>query len=176
MFVFISKNKYKLLFLSIILIIVIGFIPNQKLLIPVKDATSSSYNAKSFWYNPWGKSGTHKGVDIFANIGTKVIAPCDGIIIKCGKNNLGGNYVVLLSSKWRFHYFAHLSAIYTKSFTIAKKGTIIAAVGDTGNARGKAPHLHYEIHTLIPYIWQVDTTPQGYKKMWYINPIKCFEK
>ena len=78
--------------------------------------------------------------------------------------------------KWRFHYFAHLSAIYTKSFTIAKKGTIIAAVGDTGNARGKAPHLHYEIHTLIPYIWQVDTTPQGYKKMWYINPIKCFEK
>jgi murein DD-endopeptidase MepM/ murein hydrolase activator NlpD len=76
MFVFISKNKYKLLFLSIILIIVIGFIPNQKLLIPVKDATSSSYNAKSFWYNPWGKSGTHKGVDIFANIGTKVIAPC----------------------------------------------------------------------------------------------------
>ena len=176
--------RFKLFFLKypkvliglvlLLLLIIAGFIPNQHLIIPVKDAGKNSYNAASFWYYPWGKSITHKGVDIFASIGSKVIAPCDGIILRCGQNNLGGNYVVLLSSKWRFHYFAHLSARYTDAGSIVKQGDIIAAVGTTGNAQGKTPHLHYEIHTLFPYIWQVDKAPQGYKKMWYINPIACF--
>ena len=170
-----STQKKRLLFI-LLLIIILGFIPSQKLIIPVKDATKSSYNQASFWYYPWGKSGTHKGVDIFATIGTKVLAPCNGLIIYSGKNNLGGNFVVLLSAKWRYHYFAHLSAVYTANFSYVKQGEIIAAVGDSGNAKGKSPHLHYEIHTLIPYIWQIDGAPQGYRKMWYINPINCFQK
>jgi len=38
----------------------------QNLKMPVKGATESDYNANSFWFYPWGKSVTHKGVDIFA--------------------------------------------------------------------------------------------------------------
>lgn len=176
MFVFNKRNivLYSLLF--ILLILGLGYIPNPKLIIPVNGATESSYNKKSFWYYPWGKSGTHKGVDIFAPIGTKVIAPCNGIIISQGQNNLGGNYLLMISWRWRIHYFAHLSAIYAKSGSRVKQASIIGAVGDSGNAKGKAAHLHYEIRSIFPLIWQIDTAPQGYKKMWFINPIREFEK
>jgi murein DD-endopeptidase MepM/ murein hydrolase activator NlpD len=171
-----NSNVKKSVLLCISIIILIGFIPSQNLIIPVDGANSSNYNLKSFWYYPWGKSGTHKGVDIFASVGTKVEAPSAGFVLVCGKNNLGGNYVLMLSSKWRLHYFAHLSAFYTSSLSYVKQGDIIAAVGNSGNAKGKSPHLHYEIMTLLPYFWQVDQAPQGYKKMWYVNPISCFTK
>ncbi len=172
-----TYNKYvkiSIVLFFCIIFISIGFIPSQELIIPVDGASANNYNPTSFWYYPWGKSGTHKGVDIFASIGTKVIAPCSGIIVRCGKNNLGGNYVLMLSSKWRLHYFAHLNARYTSSFSYVKQGDVIAAVGDSGNAKGKSPHLHYEVMTMLPYFWQIDSAPQGYKKMWYINPINCF--
>jgi hypothetical protein len=35
-------------------------------------ATRKSYSQNSFWAYPWGKSVTHKGVDIFAKKGTDV--------------------------------------------------------------------------------------------------------
>ena len=157
-----------------IVILLVGFLPSSRLIIPVEHATESSYNKKSFWYYPWGKSGTHKGVDIFAPMGTKVIAPCNGIIINTGSNELGGNFILLLGAKWRLHYFAHLNAIYTAPLKFVHQEEIIGVVGNTGNAYGKAPHLHYSITTLIPYLGRADTTPQGYKKIWYLNPVDFF--
>jgi|JI10StandDraft_1071094.scaffolds.fasta_scaffold25972_10 hypothetical protein len=41
--------------------LVFFFIP-EKLMKPVGGAKASSYNKKSFWFYPWGKSGTHKTV------------------------------------------------------------------------------------------------------------------
>ncbi len=45
---------------------------------PVAGATISSYNQNSFWAYPWGKSVTHKGVDIFAKEGTAVLSSTGG--------------------------------------------------------------------------------------------------
>lgn len=39
---------------------------------PVKGGTSSDYHPQSFWYDPWGTSVSHKGVDIFKRKGTPV--------------------------------------------------------------------------------------------------------
>lgn len=84
---------------------------------------------------------------------------------------MGGNVVLILGPKWRLHYYAHLQAIKTFALTWAGKGEIIGTVGTTGNAVVKQPHLHYSIITLIPYFLRVDRGRQGWKKIFYLNPI-----
>ncbi len=143
---------------------------------PVEGATKSSYNEKSFWYYPWGKSVTHKGVDIFAKEGTTVGSSTSGLVIYCGQLKMGGNVVFVLGPKWRIHYYAHLQEIKTSVGSWVNKGGIIGTVGTSGNAVGKSPHLHYSIVTAIPYFWRIDLDHQGWKKMFYLNPINFLEE
>lgn len=128
---------------------------------PVDCATKNSYNQHSFWYYPWGKSGTHKGVDIFAKVGTTIHSSTYGIVVYTGQLGLCGNVIVIvvLGPKWRFHYYAHLQEIKTKKFAFVSPNKIIAMVGTSGNTKGKSPHLHYAITTLIPFVWRIDKTP-----------------
>ncbi len=98
----ISRTK-KVLFL-ILVITVIGLIIPERFKMPVVGATKDSYNQESFWYYPWGKSITHKGVDIFAKTGTPIISSTIGLVIYCGQINRGGNVVIVLGPKWRIHY------------------------------------------------------------------------
>lgn len=148
-----------------------GLMIPQNLKMPVQGATKSDYNSKSFWFYPWGKSVTHKGVDIFAKKGTPIHSATWGIVLYSGKISMGGNFVLVLGPKWRLHYYAHLNELKTSSLSIVNKNTIIGTVGDSGNAAGKSPHLHYSIVTLIPYVWKADQDRQGWKKMFYLNPI-----
>ena len=158
--------------IGIISIIVIGFIPPQSLQMPVKGASKESYNQKSYWAYPWGKSVTHKGVDIFAKKSTTINSATYGIVIHTGQLSRGGNIVLILGPKWRFHYYAHLDKITTSRFAFVSKSTPIGTVGSTGNAVGKAPHLHYTIQSIFPYPWRKDESVQGWKKMFYLNPIE----
>ena len=165
------SKKGKLFALGILLILTLGFILPQELTNPVENADEKSYNAKSFWYYPWGKSGTHKGVDIFAKEGTTVNSSTGGLVIFRGEIKIGGKVVLILGPKWRLHYYAHLKDIDTRILSWTSKGERIGTVGTTGNAKGKPPHLHYSIATLIPYPWRIDLEKQGWKKMFYLNPI-----
>ena len=166
-----KKHKVKIGFL---LILIIGFLLPQNLKIPVVNAGKSDYHPKSFWYYPWGKSVTHKGVDIFAKSGTMVTSATKGIVLYTGKIKYGGNFIIILGPKWRLHYYAHLNEIRTKSFHFVNQKSIIATVGISGNAKEKEPHLHYSITTIIPYPWKIDFGKQGWKKMFYLNPIPYF--
>jgi murein DD-endopeptidase MepM/ murein hydrolase activator NlpD len=138
---------------------------------PVKGAGRSSYNQQSFWAHPWGKSVTHKGVDIFAKEGTEVVAATGGWVVYTGIIERGGNVVILLGPGWRFHYYAHLREIKAKRFSLVKRNKLIGLVGTTGNAKGKAPHLHYTIKSMLPLPWRKDNSIQGWKKMFYLNPV-----
>ncbi|MCB9262035.1 MAG: M23 family metallopeptidase [Flavobacteriales bacterium] len=141
---------------------------------PVEGATAKDYHSQSFWYYPWGKSVTHKGVDIFAKKGTNVHSATKGFVVYCGQVGLGGNMVLILGPKWRVHYYAHLNEIKTTSFRYVNQQSVIGTVGNSGNAVSKSPHLHYTISTPIPYIWRKDNSVQGWKKMFYLNPIDYF--
>lgn len=156
--------------------LIIGFLIPQNLKMPVKGVTKSDYNSKSFWFYPWGKSVTHKGIDIFAKKGTEINSSTSGLVLYSGEINIGGKIVVILGPKWRIHYYAHLNELNTSIFSFVNKKSKIGTVGESGNAVGKSPHLHYSILTIIPYIWRIDSDKQGWKKMFYLNPIEYLKK
>ncbi|WP_246293580.1 M23 family metallopeptidase [Winogradskyella undariae] len=162
--------------MGIVTVLIIGFLIPQNLEMPVKEATKSDYNSKSFWFYPWGKSVTHKGVDIFAKKGTEINSSTSGLVLYAGEINVGGKVVVVVGPKWRIHYYAHLNELNTSLFSFVSKESKIGTVGASGNAVGKSPHLHYSILTIIPYLWRMDSDKQGWKKMFYLNPIEYFEK
>ena len=161
--------------LGIVLILIIGFLLPESFQMPVRGANSADYHPDSFWYHPWGKSGTHKGIDIFAKEGTPVLAATQGIVLYTGELRYGGKVVFLLGPKWRIHYYAHLNHINTHRGKYCPSGEVLGEVGSTGNAIGKPAHLHYSIGTLIPYPWRIDSTVQGWKKMFYLDPTDFME-
>lgn len=164
-------SKKKIFGLGFLIVLVVGLIIPQSFENPVDKADKNSYNSKSFWFYPWGKSGTHKGVDIFAKEGTTVNSSTGGLVLFVEEIERGGKVVLIVGTKWRLHYYAHLRDINAGFFSWTSKGEKIGTVGTTGNAKGKPPHLHYSITTLIPYPWRIDGDEQGWKKMFYLNPI-----
>lgn len=138
--------------------------------VPVKGATVNDWHQDSFWFEPWGQSGVHKGIDIFAPLGTPVVATTYGIVLFTGNLKLGGNVVILLGPKWRLHYYAHLQQVDTGIGSVVRTSQTIGTVGDSGNAQGKPPHLHYTIASVVPYLGRWDNSTQGWKKVFILNP------
>ncbi len=169
-----KRKRIRKLFFAFVVISILGLLIPQNIIIPVEKATQNDWHPETFWYYPWGKSVTHKGVDIFAKEGTNVLSSTNGIVLYTGEVGRGGNVILVLGPKWRLHYYAHIKEIKIKSFRYADRGSIIATVGTSGNAVGKSPHLHYSIVTLIPYPWRIDSDRQGWKKMFYLNPLDYF--
>lgn len=162
--------KKHLLLLALLLVATPYWLPEQHI-IPVQGATKADWNPDSFWYYPWGRSGTHKGIDIFAKHGQPVVAASSGLVVAQHYDEMGGNIVLILGAKWRFHYYAHLQDSSVQRGQWLSAGEPIGHVGDSGNAKGKPPHLHYSIRSLFPLPWQADLTqPQGLRKMFYLDP------
>lgn len=170
-----KKIIYRFLLL-IFFVICVGFLIPEPKQIPVQDATSKDWNSQTFWYEPWGSSGVHKGIDIFAKKGQKVIASTNLLILYRGEIKKGGQVIVGLGPKWRLHYFAHLDSVDQDAGLFIKSGSAIGKVGATGNAKGKQPHLHFSIVSIIPLLWRIDSSTQGYKKAFYLNPIEYFDQ
>lgn len=68
-------------------------------------------------------------------------------------------------------YYAHLESLTTNNFSFVNH-TPIGTVGNSGNAVNKPAHLHYSIVTPLPYLWRIDNAKQGWKKMFYLDPVK----
>ena len=108
--------------------------------------------AGSHWFrNDWGnrRSGgrTHKGTDMFAARGTKVVAVGNGTI-RLRSGGLGGTAIWLYADHGSSYYYAHLDA-FARGMSDGKRvnrGQVIGYVGNTGNARGGAYHLHFQLH------------------------------
>lgn len=154
---------------SLLGILVAGLLVPEKAVIPVEGASVRDWNPQSFWYEPWGVSGVHKGIDIFASQGKKVIAATPGIVIYRGEWARGGNVVAVLGPKWRIHYYAHLSN-HGDGPLLVSAGSHLGAVGTSGNAAGKQPHLHYAVFSLVPLAWRYSDETQGWRKMFYLDP------
>lgn len=138
--------------------------------IPVADATIDDWNENSFWYEPWGDSGVHKGIDIFARRGTPVLAAAPGVVILSKELELGGRAAMVIGPKWRLHYYAHMDSVDVQTGERISRGDRIGRVGNSGNATGKTPHLHFAIGSLVPFPKRYNQGTQGWKRMFYLNP------
>jgi murein DD-endopeptidase MepM/ murein hydrolase activator NlpD len=90
----------------------------------------------------------HQGTDILAGHGTPLVAVERGMILRMGTGTLGGIKLWLKGESGTYYYYAHLSAYAagTVDGRVVDAGTVVGYVGDTGNARGGPPHVHFEIH------------------------------
>lgn len=89
----------------------------------------------------------HEGVDFKTPVGTPVLAPFDGRIVKRNWNfRYNGNSLEIVDTAGKRHaIFLHLDVL-PNDMTVGravKKGEKIAASGNTG--RSYAPHLHYQL-------------------------------
>ena len=99
------------------------------------------------WGGARSEGRSHEGIDIFAPRGTPIQATTAGVITKVGDDRLGGQVVVIVGPGGAGHYYAHLDSyadIHKNDWVDA--GTVIGYVGDSGNAKGTPPHVHYGIY------------------------------
>ncbi len=107
-----------------------------------------------------GGSRSHEGLDAIAPRGTAVVAATRAMVRQVGTSPLGGNHVWLRDwDRRRDLYYAHLDEAWVKVGMIVERGQEIGAVGNTGNAEGTTPHLHFGIYDLegrpadpVPYV------------------------
>ncbi len=115
--------------------------------------------------------GDHYGNDIFAAKGTPVVSPVNGTVIKAGWNTVGGLRVTVQDGCGWSYYHAHLDSIVggIAVGTPVKAGQHIGNVGNTGNASGTSPHLHFSVYPGVyesgidpfPLLQAVDSTACG---------------
>lgn len=114
--------------------------------------------------------GWHHGDDIFAPLGTPLLAVAHGTVFSVGWNKVGGWRFWLRDDRGNEFYYAHLSA-YTPlavNGAIVNAGDVLGFVGDTGDAQGTPFHLHFEVHPVgllvLGYDGAVD--PTAYLHTW----------
>ncbi len=90
-----------------------------------------------------GTRKLHKGLDIAAVIGTKIIAPADGKVVFAQSDGAYGLSVEVDHGNGIITRYAHMSKINVKRGDSIKRGSLIGLVGNTGRSTGA--HLHYEV-------------------------------
>ncbi|MFP4636331.1 MAG: peptidoglycan DD-metalloendopeptidase family protein, partial [Nitriliruptoraceae bacterium] len=96
------------------------------------------------WGAPRSGGRSHKGTDIMGPMGSPVYAFTDGVIARHSSGGLGGLSIYLRGDDGQTYYYAHLQG-YADAGAVGNRveaGEQIAYNGDTGNARGGAPHVH----------------------------------
>ncbi|MCD1279447.1 M23 family peptidase [Psychrobacter sp. CCUG 69069] len=104
-------------------------------------------NLTDTWGAARSQGRSHEGIDIFAPRHTPIQSTTQGIVSKVGENNLGGRVVVVVGPGGAGHYYAHLedyADIAPNDWV--NQGEVIGYVGDSGNAKGTPPHVHYGIY------------------------------
>jgi murein DD-endopeptidase MepM/ murein hydrolase activator NlpD len=106
----------------------------------------------------------HDGIDIYAAAGTPVVAPFDGVVIDPSrrwdpwvKERYGKTAAIRSSEPLSEGYTAlltHLQALYVEPGQRVHRGEVVGTVGDSGNAEGGRPHLHFELRAPFPLQWQ----------------------
>jgi murein DD-endopeptidase MepM/ murein hydrolase activator NlpD len=115
------------------------------------------------WRSPRSGGRRHQGNDLMAPKLTEVYAAADGVVTKLSTSARAGRYLIIEHAAGWETYYIHLnndtpgtddgnaSWLLTvgpgiEEGTRVEAGQLIGWVGDSGNAEGSGPHLHFELH------------------------------
>ncbi len=91
----------------------------------------------------------HLGNDIFGPRGTPIVVAKSGVVVEASNTQVGGLNVVIRDDCGWSYYYAHLDSIDRAVAAVGRRvesGEQIGTLGDTGQAKGTAPHLHFSIY------------------------------
>jgi murein DD-endopeptidase MepM/ murein hydrolase activator NlpD len=116
--------------------------------------------------------GWHHGDDLFAPLGTPVVAVANGKLSLVGWNRLGGWRLWLTDGDGNSFYYAHLAGYsrWILTHPRVRAGEVVGFLGRTGDAFTTAPHLHFEIHPhqLLELGYDGAVNPTAYLKKWAV--------
>jgi len=87
----------------------------------------------------------HMGVDMRAAAGTPIYSMAPGVVTRVSSSRLGGNTINIQHANGLRTYYAHCSTVKVHEGDKVNNNTVIATVGDSGNAKGTVPHLHFQV-------------------------------
>jgi LysM repeat protein len=90
------------------------------------------------------RNGKHKGIDIAAPKGEKIVSVSDGKVTKSYYSNTYGHVVFVEHPEGYETVYAHLSKRMVGVGQAVKKGQELGIIGNTGVSSGI--HLHFELH------------------------------
>ena len=145
-----------------------GQLRARRLMVPVAGVTPGEVK-DTFAAPRDGGRRRHNAVDIMAPHGTPVVATDDGEVLAVARTALGASVIYTADPNRRFVYFyAHLSGYHPRTVPGQKvrRGDVIGYVGSTGNAKARAPHLHFQVRVYPrDHNWRVGTP---------VNPARSF--
>lgn len=97
------------------------------------------------WGHPRSGGRRHAGTDMFAAWNEPMYAVQAGTIL-ISNSALGGKSIWLRADNGFAYYYAHLNDWAVSNGQRVRQGQTIGYNGDTGNARGGSPHLHFQMH------------------------------
>jgi murein DD-endopeptidase MepM/ murein hydrolase activator NlpD len=116
--------------------------------LPIPVSGVSRQQLSDTWGRARSQGRRHEGIDIMAESGTKVYSSTEGVVASLTGNTLGGTVIWIIGPAGSWHYYAHLSK-HKRGLAVGDvvhPGELIGYVGNSGNARHTAPHLHYGIY------------------------------
>jgi murein DD-endopeptidase MepM/ murein hydrolase activator NlpD len=124
------------------------FFTDQKVLLastpsiwPVRGYLSSVFGRRTDPFT--GQSDFHPAIDISTPLGTKIVAPADGVVVECSKKGGYGKAMIIDHGFGIVTRYGHLDGYNVRPGQRVRRGDVIGFVGNTG--RSTAPHLHYEV-------------------------------
>jgi murein DD-endopeptidase MepM/ murein hydrolase activator NlpD len=108
---------------------------------PVRGYFSSGFGSR---VDPFtGEEDFHPGIDVSAPLGTKAVAPADGVVVAVGPRGAYGLAIIIDHGYGVVTRYGHLEGFAVRPGQRVRRGDVIGFVGSTG--RSNAPHLHYEV-------------------------------
>ncbi|QGQ46732.1 LysM peptidoglycan-binding domain-containing protein [Metabacillus sediminilitoris] len=90
------------------------------------------------------RNGKHKGIDIAAPEGEKIVSVSDGKVTRSYYSTTYGHVVFVEHPEGYETVYAHLSKRKVDEGEVVKKGQELGVIGNTGVSSGT--HLHFELH------------------------------
>lgn len=108
---------------------------------PVQGRITGSFGERTDPFS--GEGAFHRGVDISSDIGTRIIAPADGVVLYADMMNGYGRTVMVDHGNGISTLYGHLSGFAVSQGQQVHRGDTLGYVGESGRSTG--PHLHYEV-------------------------------